>query len=236
MSKIVLNLETLAKINSFASKDAARYYLNGVRFHYREEHKDFVLVATDGMKLVVASPNLTWDGESFESFTLASSDILPLSAFDESHLCSFDDEECAGGRTFVPTVHVAVDTVKQTISFLQDGTVPIGSRSPDDIIHNGLTRRLSKVEGAFPIYEKIIPCFSDLGPLRGFCVNADFLTCVANLSHDRRAVFLSNKSDFHPHVAIVKSGLDSYVCVLMPVKEELPNNYPPFVKLAEETT
>lgn len=240
MSKIVLDLEVLHKINAFAAKSGTRYYLEGIRFEYRPENKAFVMVATDGRKLVVASAAADWDGEAFESFSLRSDALMPLCAFEKRfHQWNAEgDEEYFDPTPFIPTIHVAIDTEAKTISFLQDGTKPAGQIAATEIIENGITRKFTPVDGTFPDYMKIVPRFEDLGPQGFLSVNPDFLRDIADLSMSKTARILFNKTTNSPHICIVNDGVHDtrFVCVFMDKRDVKPTGYPSWFARKEKET
>ncbi len=239
MSKIVLDLELLHKINAFASKDDARHNLEGIRFDYRPENQDFVVVATDGRGLVVANAAAAWDGEAFESFSLGSDVLLPMDAFDKQfRQCDDGEEEYSDPVPFVPTIHVAIDTEAKTISFLQDGTKPAGKIDASEIIEEGYTRKFTPLDGIYPDYVRLIPSFDDLGPQSFLSVNPDLLSRIADLSKSKAAAILTNKTEHAPHVCIVSNGIHNagFVCVFMDRRDTRPSGYPSWFSRKEKET
>ena len=223
MSKTILSLKTLEKLKMFASTEPTRYYLNGLYFHYRKDRKDFVIVATNGQFAVVFKSKQKWDGKAFDSFILPSEDILPMSAFDKDRSTN---------------IHVAIDTEKKRIAYLEQASIPVGSIDADAIFEKGLAKTFKPIDGTYPDYARVFPAQEDLtgGPLVAF--NAEYMSKIASVSENHHTTFLINKDKNGPSVAFVKTlNEDEYVFALMPLREQAIKQYPEwFVRSETEKT
>jgi hypothetical protein len=224
MSKIILSLETIEKLKMFAGQDDCRYYLKGLYFDYRKDKKDFVIVATNGHFCVVFKSAKKWDGEAFDSFILPTEDVLPMAAYIQEEFIEADE----GGYCKPYTqVHVAIDTEKKRIAFLEDCSKPVGQIDADEILEKGLSKIFTPTDATYPDYTKIFPAPEALTgcPCVGF--SAEYLSKISSIGEPHHTTFLINSDRHMPTVAFIKTlSEDEYCFVLMPIRDTPIEKYP----------
>lgn len=225
--KIITTFEPLKAAAAFCSREATRYYLNGV---YVETEKD-VLVATDGRRLAAIKPD-TWVKEGEEKpFILPRLVIEGLRSMEKAESNAFESDEDneddddysadAGNNILL------IDTDKKIIAIATMPNIgfPVIGKF-DEVMEKDAFAILGykPIDGKFPDCAKVLPNQDQFDPPGGVAeFNPVYLASFSKLGNCVR--FYMNKDKSMPCVLRAKDGLRGFeaVGVLMPMRWDTEN-------------
>lgn len=129
-----VNLRLLKAMSVFGSKEAPRYYLQGVNIEIRPDH--LLLVATDGHRMMIAKQQADSDGASEWGRSL----IVPTAACAPFKLTHRDLRDN-------PFAVLVIDTEALTATFR---------------FNDSLSTTVKLIDGTFPDWRRVLPAVQDM--------------------------------------------------------------------------
>ncbi len=187
-----------------ASKEEARYYLNGVYFHNKDGN--LFLVATDGHRMIRIDGGAC---EPFESFILESA-----TATKALKLVKMLAKEY---KPIAHMIRLDVDTGAKTIRLVIRNNEGELQKEHDSIAYR-------PIDGTFPDYERVIPAHDSIEAISQVSINGAYYADMAKAmqiytgtkcAHPR----LTFTKDYGPMLVHTNSrDSDGFFGVLMPMK------------------
>jgi len=195
MLKILVDSKTLNYINRFASKEQARYYLQGVYFA-----PNFDLVATDGHRLGRLAGGYTLIGEPMRPSGL----IISTKA---------DKVTAAALKRLQGQITITADAEPNGVDASYKNIVARDSF--------GQSVTLYEIDASYPEYAKVIPESTDATDSNKVAFNPSYMADFAGYEKNDR-LQIEIHGDESP-ILIKNSALDNFTGVLMPVRLKKEN-------------